>query len=65
MSEIWQAKEFLDYHNAQKQGTFLSKFIETGHFSYFIETKTVMGSHTYYYEFFDQYISKQSNYSDV
>ncbi|EGR27899.1 hypothetical protein IMG5_187430 [Ichthyophthirius multifiliis] len=53
MSEIYDIREFLNYHKSSKQGTFLSKFVETGIFSYFIETRTSISEYEPYYQFFD------------
>jgi len=54
LKDIFNTKEFLAANKAGKQGTFYSKLVETGLFSYFIETRTFSSKFEAEYYFLDQ-----------
>ncbi|KAL4510582.1 hypothetical protein ABPG72_004736 [Tetrahymena utriculariae] len=64
MSEIFDTREFLNFHKSSKQGTFLQKFTETTMFSYFIETRTQISPFEPYYQFFDICLEKKRSKKD-
>lgn len=58
--ETFNVDGFLEYHNQKKRDTFLSQFMDTRFFQYFIQERTNLSQQESSYQFFDKCIELHS-----
>jgi len=63
--DVFDTKEFLAINKANKQGTFLSKLVETGLFSYFIETRCMQSKFDAEYQLLDNALNCKKTKKDA
>lgn len=64
LKDLFNIPEFLIANKANKEGTFLSKLVETGLFTYFIETRVINNKYEDEYKFIDQCVKKLKSKKD-